>query len=48
MINKSILNTQEIGYDGRIRREPTLLGATLIGIGFAAGIAAIVFAFSFL
>lgn len=33
---------------GRIVKEPTVLGAVLIGAAFLAGIAALVFLFSFL
>lgn len=48
MIDSNILYSRVITPAGRIVKEPTVLGATLIGIAFLAGIAVLVFLCAFL
>jgi hypothetical protein len=48
MIDHNILWSRAIGFDGRVVKEPTVLGAALLGIALFAGIGALLFLFVFL
>ena len=43
MLDGNLLYSRVIGNDGRLRKEPTVLGAVLIGIALFAGVALILF-----
>jgi hypothetical protein len=48
MLRSNLLYTTMIESDGRLAKEPTFLGAVLIGIGLFAVFAFIIFLGSFL
>jgi hypothetical protein len=43
MLRDNLLYVTMIGNDGRMSKEPTLFGIVLIGIGFCAAFALIIF-----
>lgn len=43
MLAQSLIWSRTLGNDGHLESEPTFLGAVLIGIGFCAALAVIVF-----
>jgi hypothetical protein len=48
VIKSNLLYATVIQHDGRLQKEPTLLGAVLIGIGLFAAFALLIFLGSFL